>query len=247
MSTVSNSLKYLTDDFVSLQISNKCPLNEKSADQFFKLYQRFFDKAITKLRDAGDFKWMAEEFSSVRECPFSWKDLDISMPIEKIEEVLERTQILQLRPIHNRAKTLVVGCGNVPLADMGGYPLKEDDYSEKYKKEHQHLNAITINPHLASNPTLVGFFGGQCFPMLKDAQFDLIAIEGTQIFDTADGRDELKRLLSPQGKVIHNIGGKQGYEFSWEDNAKDLRAPDYELPKVLIEDLNVFESFNYEE
>jgi hypothetical protein len=234
----------LTDNFSTLQLSDK-NLNKEDADCLFKLYQRFSDHAkeqfgITKC------DWMAEDFTSVKDCSFEWQNLDIALPLDKVEEILNRTEVLQLRSIPEDSKVLIIGCGNSPFADDGSYPLRQDEW-EEYRLRHKHPKAITINPHLAHNPTLVGFFGAQQFPMLKSGQFDLIVIEVARILDTPIGRKELGRLASAQGKVIQTLGDKCGYAFSWEDNTKNAREPDYVLPEILIKDLNIYESFNYKD
>ncbi len=219
------------------------PMDTDTAKKVFALYQRFFGN-----KDP-DYAWMKNDFNAVETCSFPWQDLDIRISPTEMEPILKETGILQLRPIPEDSRTLVVGCGNEPIANSASFPLEPknvgDPQSIAYQKVHNHFHAITINPHLAHNPTLVGFFGAQRFPMLKTGQFDVIVIEGTKISDTRIGRDELNRLLRPAGRVVVNQGDEKGLKFSWENNSKNFWANDYVPPPVVIEDLNIYESFNY--
>lgn len=214
-------------------------LSEEEADKIFALYRKFIDEA-----PAQRYPWMKEEFLSVEKCHYYWQDLDIGVSDETMGKVLSETGVLPLREVDKDCRILVVGCGNNPIADDRGYPLAARhcnvDKSERYRECHEHREAITINPLLAANPTLVGFFGAQKFPMLADGQFDLIAIEGTMIEDTPVGREELKRLLSSHGAVVQYNGlpEMKAYEFSWENQ----REPTSSMP-VAIEDITVYPSF----
>ncbi len=232
--------------------NNVQSLDKDTAAKVFALYQTFIDK-----NNNPESEQMRKEFTSPDSCPFPWEDLQVEISTEEMQEILDRTGILQLRSTPQDCSTLVVGCGNEPTADAGGYPLapksngghwylNSPEESERYRKVHAHRNAITVNPHLAHNPTLVSYFGTQHYPMLKTGQFDLIVIEGTAIDDTPIGRDELNRLLSPAGRVVVNQGDEKGLEFSWEDNSKSVWEPDYVTPPVVIEDLNIYDSFSYQ-
>jgi hypothetical protein len=240
----------ITNNHLSIQKSapqnTLQPLDEKKAEKLFQLYQRFLE--IQKVSDAD---WMGEQFKSVKTCMYAWEDLDVQLSIEEMESILDKTGVLQLRPIPVNCRTAVVGCGNEPLGDAGGVALapkhQHDLASETYRRIHKHAGAITINPHLAFNPTLVAFFGRQHLPMLKSGELDLIVIEGTTIDDTDVGRQELQRLPSLNGRVVSNHGSKHGLEFSWEDNAANVWESDYQAPPVVIEDLNIYPAFNYEQ
>jgi hypothetical protein len=234
MSVVMNSNNSLTAS------ANANLLSEENVDQFFSLYKKFFENLSPEIVRGKE--WMFEDFKSAKECPYDWRQIDVHLPLDKIEQILQKTGILQLRPIDKNCRTLIPGCGSYPIADSASYPISHDD---PYRKIHAHRNAITVNPHLAANPTLVGFFGAQKFPMIEDEQIDLLVIEGTAIDNTELGREELKRIVNPQGQVVVNQGNKAGREFSWADNDTNVWEPDYVPPKVVIEDLNIFESFNY--
>lgn len=220
-------------------------INESNADKIFSLYANFFEKFSKENSKIIDhLAWMKNDFSSKDCCDFAWRKLDIHIPINEMEKTLDKTGILQLRPISKDCKVLVVGCGNLPIANAGGDPISYED--ENYQKRHAHINAITINPHLAANSTLVAIFGAQKFPMIESGQFDLIVIEGTTICDTPVGREELERLRSPHGQIVSNNGENVGYEFTWEDNGANCRSDDYVPTKVVIKDMNACgEAFNY--
>lgn len=227
---------------------NVTVLNDKNGDQFFSIYRYFFRNFCFDFPQFGNgCVYMREDFASVKECKVQWPLLDVQLPIDQIRQILYKTGIMQLRPIDENCRILVVGCGNGPIANAAGYALTNKD-DDAYQEQHAHHNAITINPHLATNPTLVGVFGAQKFPMLDDGQFDLIVIEGTSISDTEIGRLELERLRNPEGgQVVVNLGDKSGKKFSWEDNAANCWDEEYQAPEVVIEDLNIYESFNYQE
>lgn len=224
-------------------------LNQKDAKRLFDLYNRFFSIALDKIGPIKkeEYAWMVKEFSDVKSCAYAWQDLRLSLRLDQMEKIWEETGVIQLRVIPKDAKTLIVGCGNCPIVDDGGYPLeaksKNHSRSQNYRMTHAHLNAITINPHLAANPILVGFFGYQNFPMLKDGQFDLIAIEGAAFPETDLTQKELKRLLSPIGHVIEVVGDGKGYRFDLEhciQNGWSLMPQD---PEPLIENLDLVEAF----
>lgn len=243
--TIMNSALKLIHSVGVLQAVNSIPLDKESADSLFNLYRRSVEK-MTQSEQMKSYTWMSDDFASVESCDYAWEHLDISLPLDEMENVLNETGVLQLRSLDEDSKVLILGCGNCPIANSGGYPLQESEWT-KYRNRHKHFKAVTINPHLGFNPCLIGSFGAQQFPMLKTGQFELIVIEGTTLVDTPLGRNELARLLSPKGNIVQNFGGHHGYAFSWEDNAKNAYESGYELPSILIKNLNVFESFNYEE
>ena len=113
------------------------------------------------------------------------------------------------------------------MVDCGGYHIDAED---PYVKRHEHKNAITVNPDLASNPDLVAYFGEEHFPMLQNQQFDLIAVEGSRISDTPEGRKELARITSKTGQILNVMADGVGRQFSWEDNALNCWADNYVLP-----------------
>lgn len=219
------------------------PLNEVKAEKLFSLYAKFFERFTKENSEiAQGVQWMKEGFNSVKECQFQWRDLDVTLSEEEIGKTLEKTGVLQLRPIDKDSRILIVGCGNKPLADSGGFPITEPE-DIQYQNEHTHHNAVTIDPHLAANPTLVAFFGAQKLPMIENGHFDLIVIEGVSICDTPIGREELQRVLSPHGRVVVSQDSIKGYEFSWENNKADMRHSQYITPPLIINDLRIYEAF----
>ena len=203
------------------------PLDKKKAEKLFLLYNRFLE-----MHNVSYAEWIKADFQSVETCIYPWKDLDVQLSIEEMESILEKTGVLQLRPIPENCRIAVIGCGNEPIASANGSALaakdQHDPESEAYRRVHKHAGAVTINPHLAHNPTIVAFFGRQELPMLKSGELDLIVIEGTMIDDTDIGRQELQRLRSLNGRVVSSHGDKQGLEFSWEDNIADVWQPGYQ-------------------
>lgn len=216
------------------------PLTEQEAEQLFAIYRKYCPRP-NKERDFIRFEF----FESVQKSPLEWQRLNVELPLDEIEEIAKKTGILQLRRIDPNCKTLVIGCGSLPLVECSGNPT---DTSDPYVMKHEHKKAITINPDLASNPTLVAYFGDQEFPMLYDQQFHLIVIEGTKISDTPKGREELGRITFKDGHVLLETGDAAGREFSWEDNAAEHWHASYVAPFIVpgFESLpQVSESFKF--
>jgi hypothetical protein len=229
------------------------PLSEVEALKLFQHYCKFLkrnveqhkkeDPEIAQIADN-----MAIPFRDIENCDVNWKALDIRIDLSKIFIDCETTGVLQLREVDPECKTLIIGCGNSPLEDSGGYALDSffntSEQSQEYRKKHIHPHAITINPSLAANPTIVGYFGLQTFPMLRDHKFDLIVFEGVVIRQTTpEGRNELQRLMSPGAKIVVDGLHDQGYEVSWEDMATFDSKTFYKTAKVVISNLREHESF----
>ena len=210
---------------------NTNQLSENQANELFGVYRDYMNASSS--HEANIY---AEDFPSVEKCIFAWQKLNVSLPLDEIKKTLKKDGVLQLRSIDSKCRTLIVGCGNRPLANAAGYPIGLHDDEPDYVNRHIHEGAITINPHLASNPTLVGFFGLQAFPVIADSQFDLIVIEGTRIEDTMIGRSELKRIASKTAQILSTLGNLNGREFSWEDNSKNGWDKDY-IPPSFVMDL----------
>jgi hypothetical protein len=229
------------------------PLSEVEALKLFEHYREFLSRNV-ELYEKEDPEmnqiagYMGTPFRNIEDCEINWKALDIRIDLSKIFIDCENTGVLQLREVDTECKTLIIGCGNSPLEDSGGYALDSffntSERSQEYRKNHIHPHAITINPSLSANPTLVGYFGLQKFPMLRDHQFDLIVFEGVVIRKTTDeGRNELQRLISPKAKIVIVGDRNQGYEVSWEDMATFDSKTFYKTAKVVISNLREHESF----
>jgi hypothetical protein len=160
----------------------------------------FFGIDLTQMETEDDIKF--------------YLNLDVTLPLEKIEAIARTHSIIQLRPIDERSKILIIGCGNCPIDDGSGLGLATDFYRER----HAHPEAITIDQSLSMNSTLVAPFGEVRFPMLASHHFDTIIIEGTKIPHTELADSELQRLRSRDGKIYKNYGSKECYQFSWEIN-----------------------------
>ncbi len=207
---------------------NAGSLSNTDASNLFKMYRQYHDINRDLSSCYSDF--LVEDFQSVDDCPFDWKHLNVKVPIKKIEEIAKKTGVIQLRPVNPADRILIVACGNKPLANSGGYPFCDKEEAEEYHFRHTHKGAVTIDPFLAMNPTIVAFFGMHHFPMIEDGQFDLIVIEGTKISDTAEGRKELNRLLSKNGKVCSIYDGTDLRKFSWKKNNEISSEKDFILP-----------------
>lgn len=135
------------------------------------------------------------------------ENLEINVSMDKIRRVYHETGVIQLREVDSHADTLMIGCGNRPLSDSGGYPIDPID-DPTYHENHAHTGAITVDPDLAKNPTIVVFFGDQSLSaLLKSHQFKKIIIEGVALMEE-DGLplapytySEIDRLLSDDGKL----------------------------------------------
>ncbi len=212
-------------------------LTEKSADRLFEIYRTHLSEKAPS--------FMKEDCASIKKCTFPWKELDIGLPIDAIERIAREQKVIQLRPVDPNAKILVVGCGNKPLVDAGGFSFLDKKEKTEYQARHAHPNTITINPHLPTNPTIIGLFGSDVFPVLPDGQFDLIVMEGAAIEDTPGGRRELERLASKTGRIVATMGRPLAYPFSWElNNASnaDIQSGRFQMPKPCI-DLSSHPSF----
>ena len=208
-------------------------LSVDQADELFSIYCDYI-QADDSTKTYG--KIFADDFPSVQKCEFAWQKLEIGMPLEQIKGILQKDNVLQLRSIDAESRTLIIGCGNKPIVNAAGFPIGKHEGDGNYENKHAHEGAITINPHLASNPTLVGFFGSQAFPMIADGQFDLIVIEGTYVGDTPIGRSELSRIASKTAQiVIAGVDDPEAIAFSWEENSKSVWAEGYVSPPSVMD------------
>ncbi len=216
---------------MSAPITSQLSLDQ--ADELFTIYRDYI-QANDSMKTFG--KILADDFTSVQKCEFAWQKLEIGMPLEQIKGILQKDNVLQLRPIDAKCRILIVGCGNGPIANAAGHPVGKYEGDDNYANEHAHEGAITINPHLASNPTLVGFFGSQAFPMIADEQFDLIVIEGTHVNDTPIGRSELIRIASKTAQiVIAVVEDPSAIAFTWEENSRNPQSENYVMPVTVLD------------
>lgn len=127
------------------------------ASEIYSMYYQYRDSLKNEiylkncvehsLRTLGDSK---------KEIINNIQKLNITLPIDKIKDIFNKTGLIQLREA-DTSKKLLVGCGNGQIGD-GGCKSKHDGY-------------ITINPEIEMNPTIVGAFG-------HDDNLNLILKEG---------------------------------------------------------------------
>lgn len=166
--------------------------------------------------------------------------LDIELSINEIEAAYSNYGVILFRKIDKKVRSLLIGCGNKPCSDDGGYImhrlLENDsdhlDYQrqKRYRKEHVHDGFITIDPDFAKNPTIVAYFGHRELTLFSDHHFDKIVVEGIYIAQLSAGESELKRLLSKNGKL-------------YEAGAGDLTTIGTSVDKLAKEAENHFSRF----
>lgn len=170
-----------------------------------------------------------------------YHELNINLNLKDIKKAYAKYGIIQLRKIDNKAN-LVIGCGNGPLVDGGGYPITNLTKND-YHKQHKHEDAITINPDIGSNSTVIGFFGQQNISkFFKDInkKFDKITIEGVALLqkimmgESTLTLKELHNLLSDKGvinycnmiklnkKTIKNMINDKNLVYKFWDKMDDL-------------------------
>lgn len=132
-------------------------------------------------------------------------DVDVELPADKTESVMKEHGCLQLRTINPDADTLIIGCGNGRNLDAGSYTfshISEDSYNSEYSLKHNHpVSAVTIDPSINANPTIVAFFGDQCVsPLFQGKKFTKIIFEGYFSSDQQRyRRSDIEDLLSTGG------------------------------------------------
>lgn len=126
---------------------------------------------------------------------------------------------IQLRPIL-KEKHLVIGCGNNPTTPAYNDNLSKEEHDKLCKKYlqhdmgfakliieqrdderksgvHNHEGAITINPDVNMNPTIVAFFGWYEMPkeLLPSDHFDTIESEGIDLTGLPFFNSDCNRIL----------------------------------------------------
>lgn len=133
--------------------------------------------------------------------------IDSSLTPEAIQHAYDNYKIIPLRGFNPYTNILIIGCGNYPLSDSGGNALNLKNYGAiEYRSEHAHMNAITLDPCMSKNPTIVGMLGWQPLaPYFKGKRFEKIVLEGVNLFGDSNLRylvSDLEALLAPQGLII---------------------------------------------
>lgn len=124
-------------------------------------------------------------------------DIDIKRGYPKYYYNQNGIYAIQLRPISNKERTLIIGCGNNPTSLYYHYPYKNCNISNKCRceKNHLHKGCVTIDPDISMNPTIVSMFGKTKLTFLKDSSFDRILTENLNISHFKSFKKEKKRLL----------------------------------------------------
>lgn len=142
--------------------------------------------------------------------------IDIGYPIAHRNENGELIGI-QLREIKPREVELVIGCGNNPTSVCYHFPTHRDfvsichesfpsiNYAElivdqcfndlKSGNTHCHYGAVTINPEIEMNPTIIGHWAFEPMPFLPDNHFKHIEEEGITLTNLQYYWSERERLL----------------------------------------------------
>lgn len=131
--------------------------------------------------------------------------LDIDLPIKKIKRKYFKNGFIQLRKIDPSLRILVIGCGNHPIS-MESW--KEIFIHPDYYNDHAHEDAITIDPNLKQNPTIVGSFGVSTLDVFPDHHFEKIIIEDIDIphiLRLPHTKAEIARLLSADGELYYDL------------------------------------------
>jgi len=134
--------------------------------------------------------------------------VDLSLTMNDIQNAFDKYKIILLRKINPSFDTLIIGCGSYPLSDSSGNKLNLKDFeASEFRSEHSHLQAITIDPCMSKNPTIVGMFGWhQMAELFEGKQFSKIVLEGVNLFDDPNLTNiisDLGALLSPTGLIIN--------------------------------------------
>ncbi len=201
-------------------------LDRNNVEKFLDLYREFVIKNDNEGENSCFFKneWILDEnhvfdLTNFHNKQFDYRNLEVSLQLHEIQEIYQTRGVIQLRPIDKSATTLIIGCGNGRLSNCGGlahafksnYYLK-DGYDGKYSLNHLHPEAVTIDPSLAANPTIVAFFGNQQVSQIFEGQkFDKIIFEGYFTSSEQKFRKfDLFHLLNKNGQIFSCTNSTRG-------------------------------------
>lgn len=131
------------------------------------------------------------------------KCLDIRNTKRNMLHFFDKYRIVPLREYQGE-KTLVIGCGNSPLVDSGGYFFETVQEKVIYQKQHAHKGCYTICSDPCYNPSVVGFFSSNYFKNIPDGAFYKIVIEGVKLEFNECLVSELSRMLADKGGILVN-------------------------------------------
>jgi diketogulonate reductase-like aldo/keto reductase len=189
-------------------------------DELLDLFYEFFSTPSYY----NDFNLLC--FPHRTKIEFDINKLTITNSITKMKELYEKFGIIIFRDYAGEDE-LIIGCGNYPLANSGGYPFANENEEDNYHKEHHHTNCYTINPVPCYNPGVVGAFNIHVFKNIPDCSFKYIEIEGVYLDETEAFYSEMTRLLKEGGIVSSN-----GNDFMMKKNGKletldNIKLSDY--------------------
>ena len=145
--------------------------------------------------------------------------LGVTSTLDEMVDVWARNEAVLLRP-YRQEKTLVVGCGNKPVAFSCGlideracalYPnyAMPIDIVDDFRANHCHVGEYTWNPDIGMNPSVVGRFGDTDATAFLPAHcFTQIIFEGVCFEDTPLVPSVIERLLAPNGIMCASPGNK---------------------------------------
>jgi hypothetical protein len=164
------------------------------------------------------------------------KNINISTTVKDMLYKYKTEGIIELRP-YNGEDILVVGCGNYPLVDCGGYSFRNKEAQNKYHCKHKHINCYTVNPSLAYNPSILAFYSYHTLGTIPDKSFSKIIVEGIRLKETSIFASETLRLLKENG-VLSN--GKKNLLVRRANKLKYISDSNNELDY----EINKFDIFN---
>jgi hypothetical protein len=136
-----------------------------------------------------------QDFKKHYDVKYNLKLLTYTFPLIRQRKLFSKYGFIVMNQ-YNPAKhqTLIIGCGHYPIEnDM------DDPYWSEYSNEHHHEGCYTIDPDLHKNADIIGVYGEQKFPCLKDETFSKIRSEGVRLKFTPIFMSETTRLLKEGG------------------------------------------------
>lgn len=192
----------------------------QNREAFLELYNKYLDEveglpnAWLELKEVIRINKIALE-NSRNKLKEALGFLDIELSLEEIHGVYEQHGIIQLRPINQQIRSLVICCGKHPLTPIGiaefSQPFEEDlgDYirqNEQYRVKHLHEGCITLDQDPLANPTILSFFGIHTITIFPDIRFSEIWLENhphDMFHIQGNAKTELDRLLDGSGNLFY--------------------------------------------
>lgn len=133
-------------------------------------------------------------------------ELDIQMPYAEMKRIYDEHGVIQLRPITEDQRTLLLGCGEGFVS--GG------------EEKHSHPGTTTINPELSANPTIVGAFAVNrgLIDLLPQGHYDTLAMEAVTIAGKASSFDPAFLTPMQEGFKVVELGEEKPFKSIYESN-----------------------------